>query len=80
MMIQMMVEALLENKNMMNSVVGALGKEKDASLALGYSLLCKRFDEVIEKYNRYQEDDFEPTRYLGTRFIRDLIDTTLRDR
>ena len=53
-MIQMMVEALLENKNMMNSVVGALGKEKDASLALGYSLLCKRFDEVIEKYKRYQ--------------------------
>ena len=49
-MIQMMVEALLENKNMMNSVVGALGKEKDGSLVLGYSLLCKRFDEVIEKY------------------------------
>jgi len=53
-MIQMMVEALLENKTMMNSVVGALGKEKDSSLVLGYSLLCKRFDEVIEKYKRYQ--------------------------
>lgn len=36
---------------------------------MAYSLLIKRFDEVIDKYNSYQRENFEPTRYLGRKLI-----------
>jgi hypothetical protein len=64
---------------MMPSIASALG-EKDNSIALAYSLLIKRFDAVIDGYNSYQREDFEPTRYLGHRFIEDLVGSTLREK
>lgn len=65
----------------MPSVLGALGKSgADNSLTMAYSLLLKRFDEVIDKYNSYQREDFEPTRYLGRKFIEDMIGSSLREK
>jgi hypothetical protein len=54
---------------MMPSILSVLNKEKDTSLSMAYSLLIRSFDEVIDRYNSYQQEDFEPTRYLGRRFI-----------
>lgn len=73
----MVFKALLENKEMMPSILNALNKDNN-SLATGYTLLLRRFDEVIDRFNSYQKEDFEPTRYLGRKFIEDLIGSSLR--
>lgn len=56
--IEEIMGALVENKNIMPGVLSSLSKEKDGSLSLAYSLLVKRFDEVINRYNSYEREDF----------------------
>lgn len=63
----------------MPSVLNVLSS-KDNSLAMAYSLLIRRFDEVIDRYNSSQKEEFEPTRYLGHRFMEELIGSSLREK
>ena len=66
---------------MMPGILNVLGRQKgDPSLAMAYSLLIKRFDEVIDKYNSYQRENFEPTRYLGRKLIEQMIGSSLREK
>ena len=64
----------------MPSVLNVLNSGQNNGLSLAYTLLIKRFDEVIDKYNSFEKEDFEPTRYLGRRFIEDLVGSTLREK
>lgn len=64
----------------MPSILNLINKERDGSLSAAYVLLIQRFDEVIDRCNSYQKEDFEPTRYLGRRFIEDLIGSSLREK
>lgn len=79
-MVGTLYQTLVDNKNMMPSIMKVLSKEKDTSMHMAYSLLVKRFDEVIDNINHYEQEDFEPTRYLGKKFIEDLIGSSLRER
>jgi len=36
---------------------------------MAYSILVQRFDDMITNLSNYEKEDFEPTRYLGKRFI-----------
>jgi hypothetical protein len=65
---------------MMPSILNIVNKERDNSLSMAYSLLINRFDEVIDRMNSYQKEDFEPTRYLGRKFIEDMIGSSLREK
>jgi hypothetical protein len=65
----------------MPGILGVLGRDRsDNGLAMAYSLLIRRFDEVIDGYNSYQREDFEPTRYLGRRVIEEMIGSALREK
>jgi hypothetical protein len=78
---EMFFKALLENKEIMPGILDVLGRDRNENgLAMAYSLLIRRFDEVIDKYNAYQKEDFEPTRYLGRKFIEELIVSELREK
>lgn len=80
-MMDMVFKALIENKDMMPAVLAALGRDKaDNSLAMAYGLLLRRFDEVIDRFNAYQREDFEPTRYLGRKFIEEIVGSVLREK
>ncbi len=43
-MLKMVEGALLENKELMPSILNLINKERDASLSMAYSLLIQRFD------------------------------------
>ena len=79
-MVSTLYQTMVENKNMMPSIMKALSKEQDNTMFLSYSLLVKRFDEMVDNIANFEREDFEPTRYLGKRFIEDLISSSLRER
>lgn len=77
-MVSTLYQTMVENKNMMPSIMKALSKEQDNTMFLSYSLLVKRFDEMVDNLANFEREDFEPTRYLGKKFIEDLISSSLR--
>lgn len=77
-MMSTLYQTMVENKNMMPSIMKALSKEQDNTMFLSYSLLVKRFDEMVDNLANFEREDFEPTRYLGKKFIEDLISSSLR--
>ena len=44
------ISVLIENKNMMPSIMNSLSRDNQ-SLTMAFSVLIKRFDDIIDKHN-----------------------------
>ena len=79
-MMSEMFTALVENKNMMPDIMGALSRDPSAPMYTAYSLLVTRFDEVINSYHLMKKGETEPTRILGKQFMAEIIGSALREK
>jgi len=57
-MVASLYDALMENKNMTPSILRILNKEKDNSTYKTYSLLAKKFDDLISNLSNFENDNF----------------------
>ena len=52
----------------MPNILNSLGRENQ-SISMAFSVLIQRFDDIIDKHHHMSDESYEPTRYLGRRFL-----------